>query len=86
MRLETGVFQPANDWPGIFIRGDNALMLYLPALKQAVAILRQSESTNGFYIGPSAALERLAKIMVECTDGLPRTGNSITISGTQWGR
>ncbi len=24
-RLETGVFQPDGDWPGIFIRGDNAL-------------------------------------------------------------
>ncbi len=24
-RLETGVVSPADDWPGVFIRGDNAL-------------------------------------------------------------
>lgn len=32
-RLETGVAQEGDDWPGIFIRGDSALMAYAPALK-----------------------------------------------------
>lgn len=32
-RIETGVVQIDDDWPGVFIRGDNALMGYAPALK-----------------------------------------------------
>lgn len=32
-RLETGPLQEGDDWPGVFIRGDNALMGYAPALE-----------------------------------------------------
>lgn len=40
-RVETGAVEfvytedaeDPNDWPGVFIRGDNALMLYAPALE-----------------------------------------------------
>jgi hypothetical protein len=35
-RLETGIVQEGDDWPGIFIRGDNALMAYAPALKALI--------------------------------------------------
>lgn len=35
-RLETGVVQEHDDWPGIFIRGDNALMHYAPAIRNIV--------------------------------------------------
>ena len=31
-RAETGKMQFGNDWSGVFIRGDNALMRYLPIL------------------------------------------------------
>lgn len=29
LRVETGAVQFGNDWPGLFIRGDNAMMLKL---------------------------------------------------------
>ncbi len=35
MRLETGVVQEGNDWPGVFIRGDNAFADHL-ALKEVL--------------------------------------------------
>ena len=35
-RLETGKVQEGDDWPGIFIRGDNALMAFSPALKALI--------------------------------------------------
>lgn len=35
-RLETGKTQCGDDWPGIFIRGDNALMGYVPGLKAMI--------------------------------------------------
>ena len=31
-RVETGPLQINDDWPGIFIRGDSALMAFAPAL------------------------------------------------------
>lgn len=34
MRPETGPMQFDEDWCGIFIRGDNALMSYVPLLKK----------------------------------------------------
>lgn len=36
-RLETGALQAGDDWPGVFIRGDNALMGYAPALAALIA-------------------------------------------------
>ncbi|MFV1564474.1 MULTISPECIES: hypothetical protein [unclassified Phaeobacter] len=36
-RLETGTVQEGDDWPGVFIRGDNALMAYAPALSALIA-------------------------------------------------
>lgn len=36
-RVETGPVQFGEDWPGVFIRGDNALMGYLPSLASLVA-------------------------------------------------
>ncbi|MBO9441412.1 hypothetical protein J7363_04860 [Phaeobacter italicus] len=35
-RLETGKIQEGDDWPGVFIRGDNALMAYAPALSALI--------------------------------------------------
>lgn len=31
-RVETGPLQVGNDWPGVFIRGDNAMMGFAPHL------------------------------------------------------
>lgn len=35
-RLETGPVRCADDWTGIFIRGDNALMAFAPALRALI--------------------------------------------------
>lgn len=40
-RVETGPLQINDDWPGIFIRGDSALMAFAPALS---AVLEGSDS------------------------------------------
>lgn len=40
-RVETGPLQVNDDWPGIFIRGDSALMGFAPALS---AVLEGSDS------------------------------------------
>lgn len=42
-RPETGPMQFGDDWPGIFIRGDNALMGYAPAVYRAMQALPESE-------------------------------------------
>jgi hypothetical protein len=41
MRPETGPMEFEDDWRGIFIRGDNALMGYLPMLQRIRANLRE---------------------------------------------
>src|SRR5258708_6381349 len=38
-RPETGVMQFGDDWPGVFIRGDNALLGYAPHLRVILDML-----------------------------------------------
>ena len=40
-RVETGVVQFGDDWPGVFIRGDNAAALAM-SLEQALLLLEMS--------------------------------------------
>ena len=42
-RPETGPMQFGNDWPGIFIRGDNALLGYALPLEQALRCLGKDD-------------------------------------------
>lgn len=42
-RPETGPMRFGDDWPGVFIRGDNALMGYAPAVHRAMQALPESE-------------------------------------------
>lgn len=49
MRAETGPMQFGDDWKGVFIRGDQALMLYAPMLSAALDLLP---------VGPEAQLMR----------------------------
>lgn len=37
-RVENGKVQIGDDWPGIFIRGDTALMGFAPALEEAIRV------------------------------------------------
>jgi hypothetical protein len=54
-RPETGPMQFGGDWPGVFIRGDNALG-YALALRRAVERLAEVD-------GPSVDVARLADLV-----------------------
>lgn len=60
-RVETGVVQFDDDWPGVFIRGDNALMGYLPALKR----LLNGDATRIDVV----TLEGLERLLASCRAG-----------------
>lgn len=61
-RLETGVIQDRDDWPGVFIRGDHALMGYLPAIQK----LTNNEPLTGF---DRMALKQLCLLLKSCDTG-----------------
>lgn len=48
MRVETGVVQFGEDWPGVFIRGDNAAMY---ALALSNLIEGKAEPLDKAYVG-----------------------------------
>jgi hypothetical protein len=60
-RLETGVVSCGDDWPGVFIRGDNALMKYAPAIRGLLA-----GSSDPFH---RAACEGLLRLLLSCETG-----------------
>ena len=45
-RLETGVVKCDDDWEGVFIRGDNALMGFAPALEHLLDQVYVDEETE----------------------------------------
>jgi hypothetical protein len=75
MRLETGVFIPANDWPGVFIRGDNALS-YAMALRSVLA--------GNDDLFAKMMVEGLANLLQSCrADQVNPDKAVITITGSQ---
>lgn len=59
-RLETGVVQPEGDWPGVFIRGDNAFAL-AQAIRHVVAAVPEG---SDFYLQMSVRqLESLGDLL-----------------------
>lgn len=46
-RVETGPVQFGDDWPGLFVRGDNALY-YAHLLSGIIGRLEKSESLEGY--------------------------------------
>jgi hypothetical protein len=61
MRLETGVVQCGDDWPGIFIRGDNAFALAAD-LRHVLAALPE---TPDFYTRLSVSqVDGLVKLLM----------------------
>ncbi|ADJ24793.1 hypothetical protein Hden_2998 [Hyphomicrobium denitrificans ATCC 51888] len=61
MRLETGVVQCGDDWPGIFIRGDDAFAL-VQALRHVQCALPESAD---FYMKLSAfQVDGLVKLLL----------------------
>lgn len=57
-RPETGPMQFGDDWPGVFIRGDNALMGFVPVLRVASERLSAEGEIDVF------ALMRLQELLV----------------------
>lgn len=60
-RVETGVVQFGDDWPGVWIRGDHALLGYLPALQIALAALDGDIDTF-----TQSSLQGLADLLRSC--------------------
>ena len=60
-RVETGVVQIGDDWPGVFIRGDNALMRYAPALEALLTGQQDLISRTG--------CESLLRLLRSCEAG-----------------
>lgn len=59
-RVETGAVQFGDDWPGVFIRGDNAAGFAL-SLDHAAEALRE----KGFYV-EEAGVNGLARLLTSC--------------------
>lgn len=57
------------------------MMGYLPAVQAAIAHVER----NGDFIA-AAQLRGLAELLMKCDAINPRTGDSITVTGTQWER
>lgn len=64
-RVETGPIQFGDDWPGVFIRGDNALAAAY-AIEQAIAILG---GRAGPHLLVAAQLEGLMEDLRACRVG-----------------
>lgn len=62
-RLETGVVQMPDDWPGVFIRGDDAIHLGLQ-LQRTIARLRASGDIDNAI--ERATLLGLARTLMSC--------------------
>ncbi len=58
MRPETGPMQFGDDWRGVFIRGDNALMLYVPLLNE---LREKLKSEDDFLL--SVSLNNLINVL-----------------------
>jgi hypothetical protein len=75
-RVETGIMTPKGDWPGIFIRGDDALS-YAAQLRAALA-LAEGRAASGMM--PHAEAEAWAKLQAmtdlleSCRVGAPHHG------------
>lgn len=59
-RVETGPVQFGGDWPGVFIRGDSALMLYAPLLDQVVKFLKDQGRAD------TGSIAHLAELLRSC--------------------
>ena len=78
-RVETGVLQVGDDWPGVFIRGDNALMGYAPALRTILHYFSVNEHDENFF-GKTIAkseVESLLRLLESCAASPDKEGQKI---------
>lgn len=64
MRLETGIVQEGNDWPGVFIRGDHALS-YTHSIRRALKELDKVGGDKTLFMA-MAKLRELANLFESC--------------------
>lgn len=62
-RLETGVVTPKDDWPGVFLRGDTALMGYASAVASGAEALEELDPLA------SMQLKSLYHLLMSCQAG-----------------
>ncbi len=65
------------DWTGVYIRGDNALMYYAPAVERALAALAEANKNGASptFTDHAAqfAVESLLKLIRSCEEGVDAT-------------
>ena len=61
-RVETGVLEINDDWPGVFIRGDNA-MHYAMSIKQVLSKLEAESNTDIHTALAVSALKSLLELL-----------------------
>ncbi len=79
MRIETGVTAADGDWPGIFIRGDNAIAYSM----QLRAVLRRIEGDKATPL-PSQ-VRSLMSLLESCHHGLKPKVQRIELVDTESG-
>lgn len=62
-RVETGALQINDDWPGVFLRGDNAMYYSMQLAKAAEILKNQLKDSNSIDIFMPHALEELANLL-----------------------
>ena len=85
-RVESGVVQFGNDWPGVFLRGDNALFTALFVDQAATRLLQiATEQKSDADLILVAQLKGLAWDLHACSVGdtgwPPKGAPGVTISG-----
>lgn len=78
-RVETGVLQVGDDWPGVFIRGDNALMGYAPALRTVLHYFSIDKDDENCFekMMSKAQVESLLKLLESCAASPDKEGQKI---------
>lgn len=68
-RVESGPLQINDDWPGVFIRGDNA-MFYGMALRDLLSLMRHNKDMHGMITASS--LYGLTELLASCNVNILR--------------
>jgi hypothetical protein len=66
-RIETGALQINEDWPGVFIRGDNAMWTAMQ-LRQVLAVLEQNQDWSLTMQLTIAELKGHISLLTSCVE------------------
>lgn len=74
VRVETGTIQfGSEDWPGIFLRGDNAVA-YATVIEMFLADVEKQQPLNDTVLINRTVVRSLAKLLRSCTVRPANTG------------